>query len=99
MGQAQCLEVLFTDKQQSGVIDSRYRRGIAPAIEDGKFGDGTAGTINTEYLFASVGRTLEDSDVAGVDDVESGARLALAKYALSRRIGARPRMLREKTQF
>jgi hypothetical protein len=51
------------------MVDSRYRRGIAPAIEDRGFGDRTARTMNTEYLFASIGGTLEDSYVAGLEPI------------------------------
>ncbi len=54
MGQAQCLKILLADEEQLGLVDSRYGRGIVPAIEDRKFGDGTTRTINTEYLFASI---------------------------------------------
>src|SRR5208283_5335031 len=99
MGQTQCLKILLTDKEQLGLVDSRHGRGIAPAIEDGEFGNGTAWTINAEYLFASIGRTLKDSHMAGLDDIESRARLTFAEHALPRRIAARQRTLRQKTQF
>jgi len=84
MGQTQCLKILLADKEQLGLVNCRYRRRIVPAIADWKFGDRTARTINTEYLFASIGRAFKDSYMAGLDDIESRARLAFAEHALPR---------------
>src|SRR5580765_227519 len=89
MSQAQCLKVVLTDKEQRGVVDSRHRCGVVPTIEDWKFGDRTARPINTEDLFASIGRTLENPHMARFDDIQSGARLAFAEHALASRIIAR----------
>ena len=99
MGQAQCLKIQLADEEQLGLIDSGHGRGIVSAIEDRKFGDGTARTINTEYLFAPAGRTLEDSHVPRLDDVQSGTGLAFGKDALSRGIIARYSALRKKTEL
>jgi hypothetical protein len=56
-------------------------------------------SIDTQYLFAPIGRTLKDSYVASFEDVEPSARLTFAEHALARRIIAQHSTLREETQF
>src|SRR6266496_509114 len=79
MSQAERLEILFADEEQSGFFDGGDGSRIVAAVENGEFGDGTAGTVNAQHLLASAGRSLEDADVAGLDHVHAGARVAFGE--------------------
>jgi len=83
MSQAERLKVLLTDKQKCGVVDGGHRGRVVSPIEDRELGDGAAWPIDTENLFTSAGGTLENADVAGRDDIQARARLALAENGLA----------------
>src|ERR1700687_606797 len=64
MSQAECLKILLTDEQQRRVVDCGHRGRVVSSIEDRKLCDRAARPIDTENLFASTSRTLEDADVS-----------------------------------
>src|SRR4051812_11387144 len=84
MRQAQSVKVLPADQQDRNVVDGRGGSRIRPAIEDGQLGDGVAGPVDTEHLLASARGALENANMAALDDIESGAGVALGEDQLSR---------------
>src|ERR1017187_5978051 len=56
MSQAECLKVLFTDKQKCSVVDGGHRGRVVASIEDRELCDGAAWPIDTENLFTSTDR-------------------------------------------
>jgi hypothetical protein len=99
MSQAECLKVLVTDKQKCGVVNGGHRGRVVSSIENWQLCDGTAWPIDTENMFTSTGGTFEDADVSGIDDIQSRARLALAKNGFARRKTARHCSLGQESEF
>src|SRR6516164_6750714 len=89
MSQAECLKILFTDKQKGGGIDGADRGGVVASVEDRKLCNGTARSFDAQHLLASTGRTLEDADMSGLDHVKSRTRFTLAENGVACRKPAR----------
>ena len=77
------LEVAAGDEGDFGVVDGDGGGGERAAVEDGEFGDGFAGDVDGEDLFAAAGGGFEDADFATGDDVESVAGVALGEEQLT----------------
>jgi hypothetical protein len=99
MSQTQGLKILFAYEEKCGVADRGSRCGVGSSVENGQLGDGTAGAVNAQYLLASAGGALENSDLAALDHIESGTGLAFPEDGLARRVVARDGALGKKTQL
>jgi hypothetical protein len=99
MGNAQCLEVLFADEEQCGVIDGSYRRGVISTVKARQLRHRASRPINAEHLLAPTRRTLTDTDVPGFDNIQAQTRFTLAKNNLARCVVAWNCALQEESEF
>lgn len=73
---AEGMEVAAGDKGDLGIFNGDGRGRIRTAVEDGELGDGFAGKVDGEDLFAAADGGFEDADFAAGDAMEAGAGLA-----------------------
>jgi hypothetical protein len=99
MSQAQRLEILLADEQQSGMFYRSHRCRVISTIKHRQFGYRAAGPIDAQHLLAAVGRALENSDMPGLDHIQACARLAFLEDCFSRLIASRDGSLRQKAKF
>ncbi len=99
MRQTEGLKILFADEKQSGIVNRGDGCRISAAIEHGKLSDSTAGSINAQHLLTAAGGAFEDADMARLDYIEAGARLAFSEDDLTRLVAPRNRALRQEGQL
>ena len=83
--QTEAAEVIARDEQNLRVFDGTDRRRIGSAIEDGQLGNGTAGALYRQDLFAAAGRALEDTQFTAGDDVKALADIAFLEQQFALR--------------
>jgi len=84
MCKAERLKILLADEEKCGVVHRSHRGRVGASIEDGQLCDGTAWSIDAEYLLAPTCGTLKDTDVSGLDHIEPRARFPLTEHSLAR---------------
>src|SRR5215470_5113235 len=99
MRQAESLKVLLADKEKGGLIHCIHGSGVVAAVEHGQLRHRTARAFDAEHLLSAAGGTLENSQVARCDDVESGAWLPFSEYSFAGREPACDRTLGEEQEF
>ena len=73
------MKIALRDEGDLSFFDGDGGGGVNSSIEDGQLSDGLTGLIDSQHLLAAVDRSLEDAHLAGGDDVQSMAGLALGK--------------------
>src|SRR5579864_7670200 len=99
MSETERLKIQLTHKKQNSLIDGGGGSWIVASIKNGKLSDGTAWTIDTEHLLASVGRALENPHIPSLHDVEAGARFTFTKNCFAGRVAAGNRALSQEVQL
>src|ERR1051326_5446104 len=93
------MKILLADEKDPRVTCGCRRCGIASAVEKRQFGDGAARPFNSQNLFSTTGRALEDPHLAALNNKQTGAGVALCENDFAFAVVARYRALRQELEF